>query len=161
MKQFGILLPVLFLLNSASGQENLASNHRFEPGKSTQRRSTAPAIKPTAPKSGNATVILTAEDVWGDGTGYQMLLDASATAYGTLWANSTAFPMEGTAEDVYADVDYKIPANAREKSCMWQEGDALTIMSLKLENATSSTFTKAASAEAMTRSFPGKSWNTT
>lgn len=112
MKQFGILLPVLFLLNSASGQENLASNHRFEPGKSTQRRSTAPAIKPTAPKSGNATVILTAEDVWGDGTGYQMLLDASATAYGTLWANSTAFPMEGTAEDVYADVDYKIPANA-------------------------------------------------
>ena len=31
-----------------------------------------------------ATIILTAGDVWGDGSGYQMLLDADATAYGTV-----------------------------------------------------------------------------
>ena len=111
MKHFGILLSALFLMNLAPGQEN-PTIYRFEPGKDAFRHRTPPALSTTNPKAGNATVILTTEDVWGDGTGYQMLLDASATAYGTLWDNSTAFPMEGTAEDVYADVDYKIPANA-------------------------------------------------
>ena len=30
------------------------------------------------------TVILEAHDVWGDQSGYQLLLDADATAYGTI-----------------------------------------------------------------------------
>ena len=42
------------------------------------------AIADYTPARGNATVILTAGDVWGDGSGYQMLLDANATAYGTV-----------------------------------------------------------------------------
>ena len=46
-----------------------------------------------------ATIILTTGDVWGDGSGYQMLLDADATAY-------TA----GIAD--YSIFEYLIPANA-------------------------------------------------
>jgi len=49
----------------------------------------------------NATVILTCGDVWGDGSGYQMLLDADA--------NSTA--CSGN-EAIYAEFEYKIPTNA-------------------------------------------------
>ena len=55
----------------------------------------------------SATIILTAGDVWGDGSGYQMLLDADATAYGN----------EIPYEDPYTDSNYDafeyiIPTNA-------------------------------------------------
>lgn len=60
-----------------------------------------------------ATVILRAGNVWGDGTGYQMLLDADATAYGTI------IPVQGpltnggdVSDEVYAEFEYKIPGEA-------------------------------------------------
>jgi hypothetical protein len=49
------------------------------------------------------TVILTAGDVWGDGSGYQMLLDADATAYDNFSTN-------GISD--YSIFEYKIPTNA-------------------------------------------------
>ena len=58
-------------------------------------------------------VTLTAGDVWGDGSGYQMLLDANATAYGTIIPTSGGLTNSGDATaEVYNAFEYKIPENA-------------------------------------------------
>ncbi len=55
-----------------------------------------------------ATITLMAGDVWGDGTGYQMLLDADATAYGN------EIPVDGplTSDAMYLASEYTIPEGA-------------------------------------------------
>ena len=74
-----------------------------------------------------ATVTLTVGDVWGDGTGYQMLLDANATAYGTIIPEAGALTSSGDASDeVYAEFEYKIPENA---------DGSLTTSNIVLENS--------------------------
>ena len=71
------------------------------------------AIADYMPNRGNATVILTAGDNWGDGSGYQMLLDADATAYGTVIPETGALSMSCSGNDaIYAEFEYKIPENA-------------------------------------------------
>ena len=58
-------------------------------------------------------VILEAHDVWGDGTGYQLLLDADATAYGTLFTETGNLSSSGDVPDAtYAEFEYKVPENA-------------------------------------------------
>ena len=52
----------------------------------------------------NAKIILEAHDVWGDGTGYQLLIDADNVAYASNYG-----PNCGSA---YTDWEYMIPANA-------------------------------------------------
>lgn len=52
----------------------------------------------------NATIVLTAGDVWGDGTGYQILIDADDAG----WTDSYG-PACGSA---YTQWEYMIPANA-------------------------------------------------
>lgn len=60
-----------------------------------------------------ATIILRTDDVWGDGSGYQMLIDADATAYGTIFPESGSLTSSGDADpSVYAEFEYKIPENA-------------------------------------------------
>ncbi|MBQ9556682.1 MAG: DUF2436 domain-containing protein [Muribaculaceae bacterium] len=62
---------------------------------------------------GMALVTLAAGDVWGDGSGYQMLLDADATAYGTIIPETGPLTASGDADAaVYAEFEYKIPENA-------------------------------------------------
>ena len=62
---------------------------------------------------GYASVTLTAGDVWGDGSGYQMLLDADATAYGTIIPTQGALTTSGDVDaSVYAEFEYKIPEAA-------------------------------------------------
>ena len=61
------------------------------------------AIDPSAP----ATIILEAHDVWGDNSGYQMLLDADATAFGTFF-NATS----GWSATDYNAFEYTIPTDA-------------------------------------------------
>ena len=66
---------------------------------------------PTAP----ATIILEAHNVWGedDDSGYQMLLDADATAYGTIIPQTGGLTTSGDATaETYAEFEYKIPVNA-------------------------------------------------
>ena len=66
-----------------------------------------------APEAGYAEVTLAAGDVWGDGSGYQMLLDADATAYGTIIPETGGLTTTGDASaEVYAEFEYKIPENA-------------------------------------------------
>jgi hypothetical protein len=60
-----------------------------------------------------ATIILEAHNVWANGSGYQMLLDANATAYGTIIPASGALTQSGDASaETYAEFEYKIPGNA-------------------------------------------------
>ena len=60
-----------------------------------------------------AVVTLTAGNLWGDGTGYQMLLDANANAYGTIIPATGPLTTSGNVSaSVYEQFEYKIPMNA-------------------------------------------------
>jgi len=62
---------------------------------------------------GMVMVTLTAGDVWNDGSGYQMLLDADATAFGTIFAETGPLNTGGdVSADIYSQFEYKIPENA-------------------------------------------------
>lgn len=62
---------------------------------------------------GYASVTFYAPDVWGDGSGYQMLLDADAEAYGTIIPENGGLTSSGDASaEVYDAFEYKIPENA-------------------------------------------------
>ena len=66
-----------------------------------------------ADQNAPATIILTAGDVWADDSGYQMLLDANATAYGTIIPIEGGLTQSGDASaETYAEFEYKIPGNA-------------------------------------------------
>ncbi len=87
----------------------------------------------TAPKAevpdGYASVTLTAGNVWDDGSGYQMLLDADATAYGTIIPTTGGLTTSGDASAAtYAEFEYKIPENA---------DGALTTANIVLDNSVS------------------------
>ena len=61
-----------------------------------------------APSRGNATVVLNVPgDIWEDGTGYQLLLDADHNTYGSVIPETGNFTA-GT----FADFEYTIPENA-------------------------------------------------
>jgi|GEM_PF-4877717 len=62
-------------------------------------------------RADEATVILTANDVWGDGSGYQLLIDTDATAYGTIIPTVDSGVGSLTVSD-YSDFEYTIPENA-------------------------------------------------
>ena len=65
------------------------------------------------PSNYNVCVILEAHDVWGDGSGYQMLLDADATAYGTIIPESGGLTSSGNAPaGLYDNFEFLIPADA-------------------------------------------------
>ena len=71
-----------------------------------------PVPDPEVPE-GYALVKLTAGDVWGDGSGYQMLIDADATAYGTIIPVEGGLTNSGDAPaGLYDNFEYKIPENA-------------------------------------------------
>ena len=64
-------------------------------------------------RSNEAIIILSAGDVWGDGSGYQMLLDADATAYGSTIPTTGNLSTSGDVpSSVYDQFEYKIPTNA-------------------------------------------------
>ena len=65
------------------------------------------------PYTGTAKVTLTAGNVFSDDTGYQMLLDADANAYGTIIPETGPLTSSGDASAAtYAEFEYKIPENA-------------------------------------------------
>ena len=61
----------------------------------------------------NVTVTLTADDVWGDGSGYQMLLDDTHSLYGTVIPETGALSTSCSGnEAIYNQFSHKIPTNA-------------------------------------------------
>ena len=84
----------------------------------------------------NAIVTLTAGDFWDDGSGYQMLLDADATAYGTIIPKGGPLTDAGDASaEVYAAFEYKIPENA-DGSCSTQNMVQNNSVSIKIPAGT-------------------------
>ena len=73
-----------------------------------------PTQNPNTPAPGGmATISLTVGDVWSDGSGYQMLLDADATAYGNEIPAEGPLTQGGNAPaGLYDAFEYKIPVNA-------------------------------------------------
>lgn len=70
-------------------------------------------VGPSDSETDLATIILRTDDVWGDGSGYQMLIDADATAYGTIIPENGPLIDGGDVDpSVYAEFEYKIPENA-------------------------------------------------
>ena len=68
---------------------------------------------PPTPPTGDVIVKLTVGDVWGDGTGYQMLLDDTHSLYGTTIPTSGALSMNCSGnEGIYSQFSHKIPTNA-------------------------------------------------
>jgi len=68
-------------------------------------------VTPQRAPAGMVNVTLTAGDVWGDGTGYQLLLDANANMYdnATFLAGLASCSAPAT---LYNEFEYKIPTNA-------------------------------------------------
>lgn len=63
--------------------------------------------------SGFARIVLNAGDIWGDGSGYQLLIDADANTFGSIIPTSGPLTNYGDASSsVYAEFEYKIPTNA-------------------------------------------------
>ena len=78
---------------------------------------TAPDPGPGPEPSGEATIIFAPNDVWEDGTGYQLLLDKDAAAYGTVYDEENGFINADEETGVvpaadYAQFEYKLPGNA-------------------------------------------------
>ena len=70
------------------------------------------SVPPPVPVD-DVTVILRADDVWGDGSGYQMLLDPTHSLYGTTIPTEGPLSMSCTGnEGIYNQFEYKIPENA-------------------------------------------------
>ena len=83
-------------------------------GGSTPNTPVPPTQNPNTPAPGGmATITLTVGDVWSDGSGYQMLLDADATAYGNEIPVEGPLTQGGNAPaGLYDAFEYKIPVNA-------------------------------------------------
>ena len=83
-------------------------------GGSTPNTPVPPTENPVTPAPGGmATISLTAGDVFGDGSGYQMLLDADATAFGNEIPAEGPLTQSGDAPaGLYDAFEYKIPVNA-------------------------------------------------
>ena len=59
------------------------------------------------------TIILEAHNVWGDNSGYQLLLDADHNTYGTIIPTVGSFNSGGDVPaSVYAEFEYTVPVNA-------------------------------------------------
>ena len=65
-------------------------------------------------KGGLASVTLSVtEDIWGDGSGYQMLFDADHDTYGSIIPEEGGLTSSGAAsEETYDNFELKIPTNA-------------------------------------------------
>ena len=75
------------------------------------------ALPTTMQAQGTATIILEAHDVWADGSGYQMLLDANHNTFGSTIPTSGPLTSDcNVSANLYDAFEYKIPA-AADPSC--------------------------------------------
>ena len=80
--------------------------------------------------SETATVKIVVEHDWEDGSGYQMLMDSTAKAYGVQIPKSGPLASGDSTEEVYKAFDHKIPADAgwtRDTKAIVKPGNSYTI----------------------------------
>lgn len=121
MKRSLLVLSMVLCFSLANSQTNFPSrrNNSKDEG---QKQMVNPNHIPTSFKlvnskgpipTGYARVSLTAGDFWGDGTGYQLLLDSDANTYGSIIPTTGALSDSGdVSSSVYGEFEYKIPVNA-------------------------------------------------
>jgi len=123
MKKITLLLLAAALLPMTMNAEVKTYGQMNKKADKVVVSSTPTSVKAIGPKyvtgtkadipEGYASVTLTAGNVWDDGTGYQMLLDEDAIAYGSIIPEQGGLTTSGNASaDVYAEFEYKIPENA-------------------------------------------------
>ena len=123
MKKITLMLLAAMLLPMTMNAEVKTYGQMNKKADKVVVSSTPTTVKAIGPKfvsgtkadipEGYASVTLTAGDVWQDGSGYQMLLDADATAYGTIIPAQGGLTASGDADAAtYAEFEYKIPENA-------------------------------------------------
>ena len=124
MKKVTLLLALATLLSMTMNAEVKTYGQMNKKADKVVVSPTPTAVKATktvkfaaAPKAdvpeGFASVTLTAPDIWGDGSGYQMLLDEDAIAYGSIIPETGGLTTGGDASaETYAEFEYKIPENA-------------------------------------------------
>ena len=81
-------------------------------------KATTPRLQRRA--AGECTIVFQADDVWGDGSGYQMLLSSNALGFDAVSAM-------GFSDESYAYFDYKIPENAGYNATSVVIGQTVTI----------------------------------
>ncbi|MBO7572132.1 MAG: DUF2436 domain-containing protein, partial [Bacteroidales bacterium] len=115
MKRFTFIIMALLVAVMGFAQNKSSANLKSK----MPLRTIVPQKKSTvqnpirALRSNESIIILSAGDVWGDGSGYQMLLDADATAYGsTIPATGNLSSSGDVSSSVYDQFEYKIPVNA-------------------------------------------------
>ena len=117
MKKFLFLMVSVAVAVSASAGVKNAQTKVAKFDRSTTKteqvvRMAAPGLRDDIPE-GYCSVTLAAGDVWQDGSGYQMLLDADANTYGTVIPETGGLTSYGNADAAtYAEFEYKIPENA-------------------------------------------------
>jgi hypothetical protein len=107
-KLFTILMAMCFVV-TVSAQQQLQKTAQNVQSSSNIEKTDFPPM----PKGTTARIILRAGDVWGDGTGYQMLLDVTHQLFGTTIPATGPLTQSGDVPaSVYAQFSHKIPANA-------------------------------------------------
>ena len=123
MKKITLLLLAAALLPMTMNAEVKTYGQMNKKADKVVVSSTPTSVKAIGPKyvtgtkadvpEGYASVTLTAGDVWQDGSGYQMLLDEDAIAFGTIIPETGPLTDSGDASaETYAEFEYKIPENA-------------------------------------------------
>jgi hypothetical protein len=125
-----LALPMMAQTKADYNQYKSAVRAQVAPTSIQRVKANVPIVREEIPE-GYCSVTLAADDVWGDGSGYQMLLDADANAFGSIIPESGPLTSGGDADPaVYAEFEYKIPENA-DGSCYTSNiivADAMTIM---------------------------------
>ena len=99
------------LMPKSQPKTGFVQNVKFTEATPTVRPMTLKAPARVDIPDGYCAITLEAHQVWGeeDNSGYQMLFDADATAYGTEYTEPGG---SGTFTGDYANFEYKIPENA-------------------------------------------------
>ena len=110
-KIFLFFALILFTIYGANAQQLLPVNNLT--GVASDYDVTLSWEKPYQ-LEGEATIILETHNIWGDGTGYQLLLDADANEYGSTIPAAAGFIFADcyVPETLYDGFEYKIPENA-------------------------------------------------
>ncbi len=106
-KLFTLLMAICFVASVSAQQQLQKTAQNVQSSNNIEKAEFPPMTK------SNARIILKAGDIWGDATGYQMLLDVTHALFGTTIPTTGPLTTGGDVDAaIYAQFSHKIPANA-------------------------------------------------